>query len=291
MEPALVSAGLLGPGCERAEDRRFLTALPNTIWLPRFTHHLINPMDQNVLATEIVEPFSRSLSFLGHGGEMGRAMREKDWLGSPLDEPGQWPQELKSTIALMLNSGHSMFLAWGPELTFFYNDAYIPLLGSKHPALGKPFQDVWHDIWPDIEPIVLDALAGKSTWLEDFRLLTERNGYPEEAFFTFSYSPVRNSQGEVCGLFCAVNETTGKVDAMNRRRAVEEELVQSQEQLRQSNEYLNTINCAAALHLCRASLNETSPRTPIFSPPPNSTLPRNLDPAINVILKQQSDVI
>ncbi|WP_172962261.1 EAL domain-containing protein [Hydrocarboniclastica marina] len=211
-------------------------------------------MDQNVLATEIVEPFSRSLSFLGHGGEMGRAMREKDWLGSPLDEPGQWPQELKSTIALMLNSGHSMFLAWGPELTFFYNDAYIPLLGSKHPALGKPFQDVWHDIWPDIEPIVLDALAGKSTWLEDFRLLTERNGYPEEAFFTFSYSPVRNSQGEVCGLFSAVNETTGKVDAMNRRRAVEEELVQSQEQLRQSNEYLNTIISQASVGIAQTDI-------------------------------------
>ncbi len=114
----------------------------------------------------------------------------------------------------MINSGHAMFCAWGKDLGFLYNDAYARLLHGKHPsALGQPFHDVWPEIWTDISPLIDAALAGTPTYLEDFPLLTNRKGVDERAWFTFSYSPVRDESGAVAGMFCAVSETTSKVIA------------------------------------------------------------------------------
>ena len=86
-----------------------------------------------------------------------------------------------------------MFVAWGPELAMLYNDGYAPALGAKHPwALGRPFRDVWSDSWDEIEPLVNTALGGEATWAENLPLIMQRNGYPEESWFTFSYSPLRD---------------------------------------------------------------------------------------------------
>lgn len=105
-----------------------------------------------------------------------------------------------------------MFVAWGSKLSLLYNDAYAQLLGNKHPAaLGQPFQNVWADIWTDISPLVDAALAGEASYREDLPLLTIRNGFEEEAWFTFSYSPVRDESGAIPGMFCAVAETTQAV--------------------------------------------------------------------------------
>ncbi len=159
-----------------------------------------------------------SPGFLSNGGEVGALMRAHDWSTSPLGPPDTWPQSLRSVVGLMLNSRFSMFVAWGPELGFLYNDSYAEILGDKHPfALGRRFQDIWAEIWGDIYPIIVQALDGKATYFENLPLTLNRKGYYEQAWFTFSYSPVRDESGAVAGMYCAVTETTQQVLAERHR--------------------------------------------------------------------------
>ena len=156
---------------------------------------------------------------------MGARMRANDWAGSPLGHPDTWPSCLRSTVSLMLGSRFPMFVAFGTELGFIYNDAYVDILGGKHPAaLGRRFHDVWAEIWPDIVPLVDTALSGEATWVEDMALTMNRRGYDERTWFTFSYSPVRDEEGRVLGMFCACNETTGRVQAETGLREAEARL-------------------------------------------------------------------
>ena len=153
---------------------------------------------------------------------MGERMRAHDWAFSPLGAPGAWPQALRSVASLMLGSRFPMFVAWGPELGFLYNDAYAEILGGTHPAaLGRRFHDIWSEIWPDIVPLVDKAMAGEATWAENLPLTMNRNGRDERTWFTFSYSPVRDDAGAVGGMFCACTETTAKVVAEEALRASE----------------------------------------------------------------------
>jgi PAS domain S-box-containing protein len=160
------------------------------------------------------------LEFLHSGGEMGTLMRAHDWSGSPLGAPETWPQSLRSVVGLILGSKFPMFVAWGPELGFLYNDAYAEILGAKHPtALGARFRDIWSEIWPDISPLADAALAGEATYRENLPLLVHRKGFDEQAWFTFSYSPVRDEAGRIAGMYCAVAETTQVVLADRQRAA------------------------------------------------------------------------
>jgi PAS domain S-box-containing protein len=153
----------------------------------------------------------RGLSFL-EGGDMGELMRAHDWSTSPLGEPASWAQSLRSVVGLLLSSKFPMFVAWGDGLGLLYNEGYAELLGAKHPqALGCRFKDVWADIWPEISPLVDAALAGEATYRENLPLRLNRTGLDEQAWFTFSYSPVRDEAGHVAGMFCTVAETTGQV--------------------------------------------------------------------------------
>ncbi|MFL5133202.1 MAG: PAS domain S-box protein [Microvirga sp.] len=166
-----------------------------------------------------------SLDFLSGGGEMGALMRAHDWSTSPLGPPENWPQSLRTVVSLMLTSKFPMFIAWGPHLAFLYNDGYRPIFGAKHPhALGLPFRDVWSEIWPDIEPLVTKALAGEATYHEDLHLVMERNGYPEDTWYTFSYSPVRDETGGIAGMFCACTETTQEVKSRAALKAEQDRL-------------------------------------------------------------------
>lgn len=159
-----------------------------------------------------------SRSFLVDGGTMGALMRGHDWSKSPLGAPETWPQALRTVTGLLLTSKFPMFVAWGPELGFLYNDAYAEILGTKHPqALGERFHDIWAEIWPDISPLIDAALAGEASYRENLPLLVKRKGFEEQAWFTFSYSPVRDETGKVAGMFCAVAETTGQVLAERRQ--------------------------------------------------------------------------
>src|SRR6188474_2024374 len=118
-----------------------------------------------------------------------------------------------------------MFVAWGQDLGFLYNDPYAEILGGKHPrALGIRFYDIWSEIWPDISPLIDAAMAGEATYREDLPLVMNRKGYDEQTWFTFSYSPVRDESGNVAGMFCAVSETTQKVLAERALRELNETL-------------------------------------------------------------------
>jgi PAS domain S-box-containing protein len=170
---------------------------------------------------------TESLSFLADGGEMGERLRGFDWSASPLGPPEAWPQALKTAVGILLSSKFPMFLAWGPELRFLYNDAYIDVLGGKHPAaLGHAFEDIWAEIWNDVGPLARRALAGEATYFENLPLTMTRKGYAEQTFFTFSYSPLRGDDGRPEGMFCVCTETTAQVLAERERVGETERLRQ-----------------------------------------------------------------
>jgi PAS domain S-box-containing protein len=153
------------------------------------------------------------LSFLAGGGEMGALIRAHDWLATPLGPPAQWPQSLKTAIRIMLTSRQPIWIGWGAPLIFFYNDPYKAIIGGKHPwALGRPTQVVWNEIWNDIDPLLTTALTGtEGTFVEEKLLIMERNGYPEETYYTFSYSPVLDDNGMTGGIICANSDDTNRV--------------------------------------------------------------------------------
>ena len=157
---------------------------------------------------------------------MGAMMRSHDWSASPLGHPRNWPQALRTTVGLMLNSKFPMFVAWGPELGFLYNDSYVSILGEKHPtALGSRFHDIWREIWDDIHPLIVRALKGESTYMDRLPLRMNRHGYDEDTWFRFSYSPVRDEDGTVAGMYCACVETTAEVLAERYRNEENQRLM------------------------------------------------------------------
>lgn len=159
-----------------------------------------------------IDPPDGLTDFLEAGGQIGASLRDLDWSQSPLGHPSTWSASLRSVVGLLLHSKFPMFVAWGDELGFVYNSPYAEILGSKHPqALGGRLKDVWEEIWPDISPLVTAAMNGRATFSENLPLTMNRKGFPEQTWFTFSYSPVYGEDGRVAGMFCAVAETTGQV--------------------------------------------------------------------------------
>jgi PAS domain S-box-containing protein len=154
-----------------------------------------------------------ALPFLAGGGEMGELIRSKDWNSTSIGLPETWPESLKISVSILLNSQFPMFVWWGEEYLTVYNDAYRIILGDKHPqALGASGPDVWKEIWDVVGPMANKVMdEGISNWAEDQLLYMNRRGHVEETYFTFSYSPVLDLQGKVGGVFCACTETTEKV--------------------------------------------------------------------------------
>ena len=154
--------------------------------------------------------------------EMGRRFRDTDWSATPLGPVERWPQSLRIAVSICLNSRFPMFVWWGEQLVNIYNDAYIPVLGKRHPqAFGQPARDFWNDIWGVLGPQVDEVmLRGRPTWNERELLVMERNGFTEETYFTWSYSPIHDENGRVGGLFCACTEETLSVVAERERDAL-----------------------------------------------------------------------
>ena len=165
---------------------------------------------------------ARSGQFLQGGGECAECARSLDWASTPLGPLDDWPASLKTAAAITLGSRFGMCMFWGPELIAIYNDAYAPMLGGKHPqAMGMPLREVWPEIWDQIGPMIDGVVhAGEATWSEDQMLVLERDGFAEEAYFTFSFSPVRDETGDVAGVFTAVTETTTHVLTTRRLQAL-----------------------------------------------------------------------
>ncbi|CAO3457433.1 FOG: PAS/PAC domain [Azospirillum argentinense] len=156
---------------------------------------------------------STAPDFLASGGEMGAQMRAFDWASTALGPPEDWPRSLKTAVRIMLTSRQPIWVGWGRDLIYFYNDAYKSIIGGKHPwALGRPTSVVWREIWGDIGPMLATAMTGdEGTYVEGQLLLMERNGYPEETYYTFSYSPVPDDDGSPGGIICANTDDTQRI--------------------------------------------------------------------------------
>ena len=156
---------------------------------------------------------SAARSFLNGGGELGQRIREFDWASTPLGPPEQWPHGLKTAVRIMLTSRQPMWIGWGDELIYLYNDPYKSIIGGKHPwAIGRPTSEVWREIWTDISPLLATAMQGdQGTYVEAQLLIMERNGYPEETYYTFSYSPIPDDHGGTGGIICANTDDTERV--------------------------------------------------------------------------------
>ena len=157
------------------------------------------------------------------GGALGELVREFDWTKTPLGAIEDWPQSLKTVVRTLLTSRFAMWMSWGPELTFVYNDDYARMtLGKKHPwALGKPSHEVWSEIWDDIGPRIHRVLeTGEATWDEALLLFLERSGYREETYHTFSYSPLFGDDDAVAGHLCVVSEETDRVIGERRLKTL-----------------------------------------------------------------------
>src|SRR5271168_4547994 len=163
---------------------------------------------------------SQPQDWLVGGGKMGELIQSMDWSKTPLGPIDSWPQSLRTTVSLCLSSKFPISLAWGPKHVQIYNDGYWPICGEKHPrAMGQDFSECWASAWPVIGEAFASALAGQTSFLENQRLFLDRNGYLEETFFTFSFSPIRDETG-IAGLFHPVTETTSRMLSERRTLAL-----------------------------------------------------------------------
>ncbi|WBS05270.1 PAS domain-containing protein [Pseudoduganella sp. SL102] len=170
------------------------------------------------------------LAFTLNGGATGARIRARDWSGHPLGPLPHWPSALRTTLGIVLGSSFPTFLAWGDANYLFHNDAYLPMLGKRADStLGLPYQEVWSEVWSDLGPYVARVMAGESFFFENYATTLYRNGVPEQTWFTFSFSPVRDETGIVRGLLCTVIEVTDKVLALARHKEAEERLALSLE--------------------------------------------------------------
>ena len=177
---------------------------------------------------------------------MGARMRAFDWSSTSLGPAEAWPQSLKTSVRIMLTSRQPIWIGWGPDLLFLYNDAYKAIIGGKHPqSLGRPTHIVWNEIWNDIGPMLSQAMTGvEGTYFESHLLIMERNGYPEETYYTFSYSPIPDDQGGAGGIICANTDDTERVIS-ERQLALLRDLSAGAADARTSDEACR--RCAAAL--------------------------------------------
>lgn len=151
--------------------------------------------------------------FLSGGGEMGQRIREYDWSKTPLGPVETWPQSLRTCIRIMLTSRQPIWIGWGKDLIKFYNDPYKDIVRGMHPwALGSPASVVWKAIWRDIEPMLQQVMEKDiGTYVESQLLIMERNGYPEETYYTFSYTPIPGDNGGTEGMICANTDDTDRI--------------------------------------------------------------------------------
>ena len=164
-------------------------------------------------------------------GEVRALCRSRDWGATPLGPVEEWPASLRTVAGLVLAAPAPMVLLWGPELAQLYNDAYVAVLGARHPAgLGQPTRECWPEVWSFNAPLYESITRrGESFTFTDHRLVVERHGHAEEAFFTLGFSPVPGDAGAVGGVLVTVNETTARVRAHDARERERERLLREAE--------------------------------------------------------------
>ncbi|MEE4704818.1 response regulator [Pseudomonas alliivorans] len=178
------------------------------------------------------------VGFPAGSSEAAETIRTKDWSQTSLGPVDQWPVALKNALNLILNCPESMYLLWGPELFFFHNDAYAPILGPrKDRAIGALMHELWADVWDQVLPLVEQALNGQSGRWQDMPLTMARFGEIEQTWWSFSFSPLIDEHGTTVGMFCTTNETTRHVldqqalqASESKRRELIEELIEHEKQ-------------------------------------------------------------
>jgi signal transduction histidine kinase len=178
--------------------------------------------DQRSATRAIAQAGSRvEQEWLVGGGEMARVVGAKDWAATPLGPIADWPQSLRTTVSLVQASNSPISLAWGSGHVQIYNDGYWPICGAKHPAaMGQDFRECWASAFPVIGEAYATAWSGKSAYLQHMRMFLDRHGFPEETWFTFSFSPITDESGGVAGLFHPVTEMTSQMLWERRTRTL-----------------------------------------------------------------------
>jgi signal transduction histidine kinase/DNA-binding response OmpR family regulator len=182
------------------------------------------PTIERVTRDRNPQPAAPSKGLFG-GSDLSLLISTHDWSRTPLGPIEKWPHSLKNTVNLMLNSQHPMWIGWGPEMTFLYNDAYISVLSmAKHPAaLGRPAREVWAEIWDICGPLADKVFAkGEPTFVDNVQLFMSRGERLEETYYSFSYSPIFDESGKVAGLFCPSSERTANILNARRLRTLSE---------------------------------------------------------------------
>ncbi len=168
-----------------------------------------------VSAKKSTESSKRKTTFPSRDTKMGRLIGDLDWSKTSIGPIENWSQSLRTTVSLVLSNRFPMLLWWGKDYICIYNDAYIPILGAKHPwGLGKPVRVCWSEIWSTLKPLIDRPFnGGEATWLDDLTLEITRHGFPEETHFTVAYSPVPDDEApnNIGGVLATVTETTDKV--------------------------------------------------------------------------------
>jgi len=143
------------------------------------------------------------------------------WETTPLGARASWPVALRTTYDLLMASPFAMCATWGAEQTLIYNQAYAPFLGARHPAaLGQPIDKVWAELWDEIAPLIERTLSGEALHFVDKHFVMTRNGYPEDTYWSFSYSPLRDGEA-IVGMLNITTETTAGVQAHHQRDVAE----------------------------------------------------------------------
>ncbi|WP_156679968.1 PAS domain S-box protein [Sphingomonas profundi] len=160
--------------------------------------------------------------FVSRGGTAAELVAAVDWSAHPLGPQAGWPPALAAMLRFILTSPESMYIVWGPQRTFFFNDAYAPLLGPRvAQAMGAGFRDLWADAWPAIDTMVARALAGEGSEFEDFHIPMARYGEAEDTWWSFSFSPIYDDAGAVAGMLCLTNEVTARILAQRAEQEAE----------------------------------------------------------------------
>jgi PAS domain S-box-containing protein len=178
-------------------------------------------MSPDAIPQRIGQAESVPPGFLSGGGAMGARIRAHDWAATPLGPPEHWPPGLRTTVRIMLTTGHPMCLFWGADHRFLYNDPYSASLGpEKHPSiLGRPGREGWPEVWDNIGPQIAKVMTGGgATWHENHLVPILRNGRIEDVYWTYSYGPVDDPEAPhgVGGALVVCTETTRQVLAERR---------------------------------------------------------------------------
>lgn len=185
--------------------------------------------------------------FASGGGEMGRRIREFDWSFTSLGPLETWPESLRTCVRIMLTSQQPIWIGWGKDLVKLYNDPYLAIIGGKHPrALGEKASVVWQDIWSDISPMLNKVMhENEGTYVESQLLIMERNGYPEETYYTFSYTPIANDLGAVEGMICFNTDDTERIISERQLLTLTElgkNLTEAKTEAEAINQSINTVS-------------------------------------------------